>query len=174
MTRQNDGQCVGDIGRRVHRCLPRRRPPFSTANLRVTAARSWGLTPSHIGSSHLWGHSTGEWRPASRKWSQGFKGRSSAIRQTIMNMSERRVGVYSTNQAVAALTPFVDITAAAKAGFDTNSSFQFVPFTPTAPSSWVSSSVFTDRACNKTLALLTTIGLAGFLLWALLIQSVCV
>ena len=39
----------------------------------------------------------------------------------------------SIDQAVAALLPFVDKTAAANAGFDTSRAFPFNPFTP-APS----------------------------------------
>jgi hypothetical protein len=34
---------------------------------------------------------------------------------------------------VTALTPFVDKTAAGKAGFDTTKSYRFQPFTPVLP-----------------------------------------
>ena len=37
------------------------------------------------------------------------------------------------SQAVAALTPFADPTAAANAGFDTTKAYAFKPFTPTLP-----------------------------------------
>jgi hypothetical protein len=37
------------------------------------------------------------------------------------------------DQAVAALTPFVDATAAGSAGFDTSVTYQFTPFTPILP-----------------------------------------
>jgi hypothetical protein len=45
------------------------------------------------------------------------------------DMSEHKSGTVST-QAVAALLPFVDQTAAANAGFDTSRVFEFHPFTP--------------------------------------------
>jgi hypothetical protein len=39
----------------------------------------------------------------------------------------------SISQAVNALLPFVDQTAAANAGFNADRAFQFHPFTPTLP-----------------------------------------
>jgi hypothetical protein len=37
------------------------------------------------------------------------------------------------SKAVKALTPFINKTAAAKAGFDTTKPYSFHPFTPTLP-----------------------------------------
>jgi hypothetical protein len=49
------------------------------------------------------------------------------------NEYERTQEWNSIDQAVAALQPFMDKTAAANAGFDTNRVFEFQPFQPTAP-----------------------------------------
>jgi hypothetical protein len=39
----------------------------------------------------------------------------------------------SIEEALAALTPFADETAAGNAGFDTSKPYQFQPFTPILP-----------------------------------------
>ena len=50
------------------------------------------------------------------------------------NGYERTLCLTKIEQAVQALMPFVDATAAKGAGFDTSKSFPFEPFNPTLPS----------------------------------------
>jgi hypothetical protein len=63
----------------------------------------------------------------------GFQGVAESIDPPNNNAYERTQEWNSIDQALAALLPFVDKTAAANAGFDTSRSFEFQPFTP-APS----------------------------------------
>jgi hypothetical protein len=63
----------------------------------------------------------------------GLQGVAESIDPPNNNAYERTQKWTSIDQAVAALLPFVDKTAAASAGFDTNLVFEFHPFTP-APS----------------------------------------
>ena len=49
------------------------------------------------------------------------------------NGYERTLKWTKIEQAVAALTPFVDASAATSAGFDGSVSYPFNPFTPTLP-----------------------------------------
>lgn len=51
-----------------------------------------------------------------------------------MSGYERTLKWTSIDQAIVALTPFADKTAAGKAGFDTTKVYAFRPFTPKLPS----------------------------------------
>lgn len=60
----------------------------------------------------------------------GIQGVAESVDPPNNNGYERTLQWTRIEQAVAALTPFVDINAAAAAGFDTSRSFDFDPFTP--------------------------------------------
>ena len=63
----------------------------------------------------------------------GAQGVAESVDPPNNNGYERTFRWTRISQAVDALTPFADKTAAAKAGFDTTKPFIFVPFTPTLP-----------------------------------------
>ena len=64
----------------------------------------------------------------------GLAGVPESVAPPNNNGYERTACWTKIEQAVAALTPFVDMTAAKSAGFDINRSFAFEPFTPKLPS----------------------------------------
>jgi len=63
----------------------------------------------------------------------GIQGVAESISPPNNNGYERTLCWNNINQAVDALLPFVDPTAAQKAGFDTTKSYPFEPFNPTLP-----------------------------------------
>src|SRR5437588_4487349 len=63
----------------------------------------------------------------------GIQGVAESVDPPNNNGYERTLGWTKISQAVAALTPFVDKTAAAKAGFDTSKPHKFKPFAPKLP-----------------------------------------
>jgi hypothetical protein len=63
----------------------------------------------------------------------GVQGKAETADPPNNNGYERTLCWTEIDQAVAALTPFVDITAAKTAGFDVAKSFGFDPFTPKLP-----------------------------------------
>ena len=107
---------------------------FSTANLRVTAARIMGIESDHRTLARVICGDIPATNGGPLLMVTGLQGVAEPSNPPNNNEYERTQKWHSINQAVAALTPFVDITAAANAGFDTNSAFPFVPFQPTAPS----------------------------------------
>lgn len=64
----------------------------------------------------------------------GFQGVAESVDPPNNNGYERTFGWTHIQQAVDALTPFADISAAQAAGFDTSKSYWFVPFQPKLPS----------------------------------------
>jgi hypothetical protein len=63
----------------------------------------------------------------------GLQGKSESVDPPNNNGYERTQHWTTIKKAVAALTPFADKTAAAKAGFDTSKAYKFQPFTPKLP-----------------------------------------
>ncbi|MGH6864165.1 MAG: hypothetical protein ACRECN_07825, partial [Methylocella sp.] len=63
----------------------------------------------------------------------GIQGVSESVDPPNNNGYERTLLLTDISQAVNALLPFVDVNAAAKAGFDTTKTFPFVPFVPVLP-----------------------------------------
>ena len=63
----------------------------------------------------------------------GILGVAESIAPPNNNGYERTLCWTSIDQALTALTPFVDFNAAKAAGFDTAQSFPFEPFNPTLP-----------------------------------------
>ena len=63
----------------------------------------------------------------------GVLGKAESVDPPNNNGYERTLKWTSINQAITALTPFADKTAAGKAGFDTTKVYAFKPFTPKLP-----------------------------------------
>jgi hypothetical protein len=63
----------------------------------------------------------------------GVQGQAESADPPNDNGYERTLKWTMISQAVTALTPFVDKTAAGKAGFDPTKPYEFKPFTPTLP-----------------------------------------
>jgi hypothetical protein len=66
---------------------------------------------------------------------KGIQGVAESVDPPNNNGYERTLTWTNIGQAVDALLPFVDKTAAQKAGFDTSRAFDFHPFTPKLPNS---------------------------------------
>jgi len=100
---------------------------FSTADLRVTAARIMGIESDHRSLARVIAADLG------LNTVTGAQGVAEAVNPANNNGYERTLKWTNINQAVAALTPFVSAKAAANAGFDTTISYGFQPFTPILP-----------------------------------------
>jgi Ferritin-like domain len=108
---------------------------FSTSDLRVTAARIMGIESDHRTLARVIGGDVAAQDGGPIKKITGLQGVAESIAPPNNNGYERTQCWTSIDQAVAALTPFVDITAAKAAGFDVTKSFGFHPFTPQLPNS---------------------------------------
>jgi len=106
---------------------------FSTADLRVTAARIMGIESDHRTLARVIGPDVASQDGGPLKKITGVLGKAESVAPPNNNGYERTLKWTNINQAVAALTPFVDKTAAGKAGFDTSKAYQFKPFTPKLP-----------------------------------------
>jgi Ferritin-like domain len=100
---------------------------FSDSNLRVTAARIMGIESDHRSLARVIA------ADLNLSTVTGAQGTAEPVNPANNNGYERTLSWTSIDQAVTALTPFVDVTAAGNAGFDTSVSYPFVPFTPTLP-----------------------------------------
>lgn len=107
---------------------------FSTANLRVTAARIMGIESDHRTLARVVGPGVAAQDGGPIEFITGIQKVAESVDPPNNNGYERTLGWNRIQQAVAALTPFVDQTAAAAAGFDTGRSFSFHTFTPALPS----------------------------------------
>ena len=107
---------------------------FSNADLRVTAARIMGIESDHRTLARVVapGVAPRDGGPIERV--KGIQGVRESVDPPNNNGYERTLGWTSIDQAVNALLPFVDKTAAAKAGFDTTRPRRFHPFEPKLPS----------------------------------------
>lgn len=106
---------------------------FSTADLRVTAARIMGIESDHRTLARVIAGDIPTEHGGPIKEITGLAGVPESTDPPNNNTYERTACWNSISQALMALTPFVDITAAGKAGFDVSRSFAFDPFTPKAP-----------------------------------------
>ena len=106
---------------------------FSTADLRVTAARIMGIESDHRTLARVLGPSVSKKDGGPVEEITGVLGKPESVDPPNNNGYERTLKWTNINQAVAALTPFVDKATAAKAGFDTTKVYAFHPFTPTLP-----------------------------------------
>lgn len=103
---------------------------FSTADLRVTAARIMGIESDHrtLARSLAGDVAAQDGGPITKI--TGLQGVAEDVHPPNNNGYERTLCLTNISQAVEALLPFADRTAAAKAGFNTERAFRFDPFTP--------------------------------------------
>jgi hypothetical protein len=106
---------------------------FSRRDLRVTAARIMGIESDHRTLARVVGPDVAAQDGGPIQKITGAQGVAENTAPPNNNGYERTLCWTEINQAVAALTPFVDITAAKAAGFDVGKSFAFDPFTPKLP-----------------------------------------
>lgn len=108
---------------------------FSNSNLRVTAARIMGIESDHRTLARVLGPNVSVTDGGPIEQITGAQGKAESVDPPNNNGYERTLCWTDISQAVQALTPFADIDAATKAGFDTSKSFSFEPFSPKLPSS---------------------------------------
>jgi hypothetical protein len=106
---------------------------FSTTELRVTAARIMGIESDHRTLARVIGPDVAAQDGGPISTITGFQGVAENVAPPNNNGYERTLCLSRIEQAVQALLPFVDVTAAGAAGFDTSKSFPFEPFNPTLP-----------------------------------------
>lgn len=106
---------------------------FSTRELRVTSARIMGIESDHRTLARVIGPDVVAQDGGPIGTITGLQGVAESVAPPNNNGYERTQCWTEIDQAVAALTPFVDITAAKAAGFDVSRSFGFHPFTPKLP-----------------------------------------
>ncbi len=107
---------------------------FSTRFLRETSARIMGIESDHRTLARVVGPGVAKKDGGPIEKITGIQGVAESVDPPNNNGYERTLGWKKISQAVAALTPFVDKKAAAKAGFDTSKHHEFHPFTPHLPS----------------------------------------
>ena len=107
---------------------------FTTRNLRVTAARIMGIESDHRTLARVVGGDVTSAFGGPIQNITGIQGVLEPADPPNNNGYERTLCWTSINQALTALTPFVDFNAAKAAGFDTLQAYPFQPFNPTLPS----------------------------------------
>jgi hypothetical protein len=106
---------------------------FSTPDLRVTAARIMGIESDHRTLARVLASDVAPQDGGPIEKLTGAQGVAEPVDPPNNNGYERTLCWTRIQQALAALTPFADITAAKDAGFDVSKSFGFDPFTPKLP-----------------------------------------
>jgi hypothetical protein len=106
---------------------------FTTVQLRMTAARIMGIESDHRTLARVVGGDVSPTDGGPITMITGAQGVSESIAPPNNNGYERTLCWTKIDQAVAALLPFVDATAAAAAGFNTSKTYPFEPFNPTLP-----------------------------------------
>ncbi len=106
---------------------------FSTPDLRVIAARIMGIESDHRTLARVVAPGVAAQDGGPVESVTGIQGKAESVDPPNNNGYERTLRWHRISKAVAALTPFADKTAAAKAGFDTSRAYKFEPFTPTLP-----------------------------------------
>jgi len=107
---------------------------FVDPNLRLTAARIMGIESDHRTLARVLAPGVAPADGGPIEKITGFAGVAESVDPPNNNGYERTLCWTKIDQAVQALLPFVDVNAAAKAGFDIFRSFHFKPFIPTLPS----------------------------------------
>lgn len=108
---------------------------FSTPQLRVTAARIMGIESDHRTLARVVGPGVAAQDGGPIETITGIQGVAESVDPPNNNGYERTLCWTKIEQAVQALLPFVDATAAKGAGFDTAKTYAFEPFSPVLPSS---------------------------------------
>jgi ferritin-like protein len=106
---------------------------FSTPQLRVTAARIMGVESDHRALARVVAPNVARRDRGPILQLTGLKQPARSVDPPNDNVLERTLDVSAVEQIAAALGPFIDPAQARRAGFDTQSTFTFVPFTPTTP-----------------------------------------
>lgn len=106
---------------------------FTTVPLRMTAARIMGIESDHRTLARVVGGDVSPQDGGPITMITGAQGVPESIAPPNNNGYERTLCWTKIDQAVAALLPFVDATAAAAAGFNTSKTYPFEPFNPTLP-----------------------------------------
>jgi Ferritin-like domain/TAT (twin-arginine translocation) pathway signal sequence len=106
---------------------------FSTANLRVTAARIMGIESDHRTLARVVAPGVAPQDGGPIETVTGIQGKAESVDPPNNNGYERTLGWTQISQAVNALLPFADKNSAANAGFDTSKAYTFAPFTPVLP-----------------------------------------
>jgi len=106
---------------------------FSTPELRVTAARIMGIESDHRTLARVLGPDVSTVDGGPIETITGLQGVAESVDPPNNNGYERTQCWNRIGQALSALLPFVDATAAKNAGFDTSKTYVFEPFTPTLP-----------------------------------------
>src|SRR4051794_38316667 len=106
---------------------------FSTADLRVTAARIMGIESDHRTLARVVAPGVARRDGGPIEKVKGVQGHAESVDPPNNNGYERTLSWTNISQAVDALTPFADKSAAAKAGFNTSKGYRFRPFTPKLP-----------------------------------------
>src|SRR5436309_11833291 len=101
---------------------------FSSADLRVTAARIMGIESDHRTLARVVAPGVAAQDGGPIEDVTGIQGKAESVDPPNNNGYERTLKWTSIDKAVAALTPFADKGAAGKAGFDTTKAFKFEPF----------------------------------------------
>ena len=107
---------------------------FSTADLRVTAARIMGIESDHRTLARVIGGDVTPENGGPITQITGIQKVAESVEPPNNNGYERTLSLQNIGQAVEALLPFAEKAAAEKAGFDTSKPYEFAPFTPTLPS----------------------------------------
>jgi hypothetical protein len=107
---------------------------FSTPELRVTAARIMGIESDHRTLARVIGPNVAAEDGGPIEEITGIQGVAESVDPPNNNGYERTLCWTTIEQAVQALTPFVNIQAAQAAGYDISRPFVFPAFTPTLPS----------------------------------------
>jgi Ferritin-like domain len=106
---------------------------FSNSDLRVTAARIMGIESDHRTLARVVGPGVAKRDGGPIEHIKGAQGVRESVDPPNNNGYERTLKWTNISQAVDALLPFADKSAAAKAGFNTKHQFHFHPFTPHLP-----------------------------------------
>lgn len=106
---------------------------FSTPDLRVTAARIMGIESDHRTLARVVAPGVAAQDGGPIETVTGIQGVAESADPPNNNGYERTLCWTKIEQAVQALTPFVDINAAKAAGFDVSKSLPFDPFTAKLP-----------------------------------------
>jgi hypothetical protein len=107
---------------------------FSTTELRVTAARIMGIESDHRTLARVVAPGVAAQDGGPIETVTGIQGVAESVDPPNNNGYERTLCLTKIEQAVQALLPFVDASAAKSAGFDVSKSYPFEPLNPTLPS----------------------------------------